>query len=181
VVLDSQLRIPLESKLVRTAGETQTSVFCRAGVTDSEKVSQLKSLGVNVGQLESLAEAGGLPDQRLRLDQLLAAFTDSHLLVEPGPTLARGFFEQNAADRLWVIRSPMVIGDHTAPTAAAVPDHFVKTGDVDLDGDVLCEYLNAISDVFYAAVPSADFILAQTEHVTEPGGAGPVRGDTPRL
>lgn len=173
VVLDSQLRIPLESKLVQTARQTPVSVFCLAGTAWSERAKQLNAFGVDVRELQSLGETGGSPDRRLRLDQLLLALGDSHLMVEPGPTLARGFFEQNVADRLWVIRSPIVIGDKTAPAAAAVPDHFVKTGEIDLDGDVLCEYLNTKSDVFFAAGASADFVLAQAVHPTEPGRAGP--------
>jgi pyrimidine deaminase RibD-like protein len=101
----------------------------------------------------------------------------THIIVEPGPTLAGSFFGDNTADRLWVIQSPKIIGDETAPSAAAIPDYFVQTGEVNLDGDVLREYLNMKSNAFFAAVPSADFVLAQTE----PGRAGPDRGDTPRL
>jgi len=80
-------------------------------------------------------------------------------------------------DRLWVIRSAKIIGDETAPSAAAIPDYFMPSGEVDLDGDRLCEYLNPKSSAFFAGVPSADFVLTQTE----PGRAGPDRGDTPRL
>jgi hypothetical protein len=62
-------------------------------------------------------------------------------------------------DRLWVFRSPTVINDATAPAAAKIPASFIKTGEVNLDGDTLTEYLNPASDVFFKTQPSADFVL----------------------
>ncbi len=52
----------------------------------------------------------------------------------------RAFIEERLADRVWLLRCAAV-GDPTAPAAAAVPDHFVRTGTLDLDGDRLTEYL----------------------------------------
>ena len=76
-----------------------------------------------------------------------------------------------------MIRSQKCIENEAAPSAADIPGYFVKAGEINLDGDVLSEYLNTKSDAFFARVPSADFGLIQTE----PDRAGPVRGDTPRL
>jgi diaminohydroxyphosphoribosylaminopyrimidine deaminase/5-amino-6-(5-phosphoribosylamino)uracil reductase len=83
----------------------------------------------------------------------------THLLVEPGPTLAASFFRDELVDRLWLFRSPNFIGDDSAPSAAAIPGNFVKTGQAELEGDVLHEYLNPRSPVFFAAEASADFVL----------------------
>jgi riboflavin biosynthesis pyrimidine reductase len=88
----------------------------------------------------------------------------THLLVEPGPTLARSFFNAGAADRLWVIESPQRVDDPTAspaPAAATIPSRYIKTGELTLDGDVLTEYLDPESDLFFAAEPSADFVMIQ--------------------
>jgi hypothetical protein len=68
-------------------------------------------------------------------------------------------FDQNLPDRLWVITSPNRIDDPTAPSAAMIPKTFTETARRDLDGDTLVEYLNTTSPAFYAAVPSADFML----------------------
>jgi hypothetical protein len=79
-----------------------------------------------------------------------------HVLVEAGPTLARSFMEQGLADRVWVIHSPTRMDDGTAPTAAQVD--YPVAAEADLDGDRVVEYLNPDSPVFFAAVPSADFV-----------------------
>ena len=83
----------------------------------------------------------------------------THLIVEPGPTLAGSFLTEGRADRVWVFRSGRRIDDDTAPAAAPVPPHYVVTGEVDLDGDRLTEYLNPRSDVYFGPYPSADFEL----------------------
>jgi riboflavin biosynthesis pyrimidine reductase len=85
----------------------------------------------------------------------------THLLVEPGPTLARAFFEAGLVDRVWQIRSPKRVDDASAPAAAGIPGDFLRSGQLDLDGDVLSEFLNPASTVFFAAERSADLVLAE--------------------
>src|SRR5206468_2305088 len=82
------------------------------------------------------------------------------LLVEPGPTLARSFFDEGLADRVWVIRSPMRANESSAPAAAPVPGDYVKTCELDVLGDRVTEYLNPASAAFFAPSPSADVVLA---------------------
>ena len=83
------------------------------------------------------------------------------MLVEPGPTLARDFFDrQILVDRVWLIRSPNRIDAADAPVGVGIPSNYKKTGEIDLEGDRLTEYLNPASPVFFAAEPSADFVLA---------------------
>jgi diaminohydroxyphosphoribosylaminopyrimidine deaminase/5-amino-6-(5-phosphoribosylamino)uracil reductase len=147
VVLDRHLRIPLESRLVQTAREFPVVVACSEQSMRTPKAAQLETLGVGLLQASELAQVSA---------GLFAAGA-SHVLVEPGPTLARSFLEGDFADRIWVIRSAKPIGDATAPAAATVPEYFVKTGERELDGDVLTEYLNPRSAVFFAARASADF------------------------
>lgn len=86
----------------------------------------------------------------------------THVLVEPGPTLARAFFAAGLCDRLWVIRSGKRLNDPSAPASAAVPEDFVAVGTIMLGDDVLIEYLNPNSEAFHAAAPSADFMLASS-------------------
>lgn len=160
VVLDTSLRIPLQSKLVRTAREARTLVFFASDLVDAER-----------GKLRALHEAGVEPcvadrsGSGLKLDMVLAALGGlrvSHVLVEAGPTLAREFFEaETLVDRVWWIRSPQRVKDPTAPAGPGVPGSFRKTGEIDLDGDRLCEFLNPASPVFFSAEQSADFKLAQ--------------------
>lgn len=153
-VLDTNLRLPLESVLART-GAGELTVFCsRHAFHDSPRVAELESMGLRVRPIRS-PETG-----KLALDDVLADLDDrgQHLLVEPGPRLAMSFFNENLCDRLWVVRSPRAINADGAPDAAKVPSHFIKTGEVNLDGDILSEYLNPKSPVYFAAEPSADVV-----------------------
>src|SRR5712691_4309645 len=85
--------------------------------------------------------------------------TLTHLLVEPGPTLARSFFESGLADRVWSSSSPVALNEPSAPSVTPIPEHYLKTAELNLDGDVLTEYLNPQSAVFFAPERSADLPL----------------------
>lgn len=153
-ILDSELRLPSESVLAST-GAGEVIVFCsRHAFHDSPRVAELEAAGMRVRPIRSPVKG------RLVLDDVLADLDDQgqHLLVEPGPTLANSFFEQNLCDRLWVIRSPKPIEADGSPDAAKVPSNYIKTGEVNLDGDILSEYLNPTSPVYFAPEMSADIV-----------------------
>jgi diaminohydroxyphosphoribosylaminopyrimidine deaminase/5-amino-6-(5-phosphoribosylamino)uracil reductase len=156
IVLDPTLAIPVESRLVRTAREHPLVVLAACEVFHKEpsRVQALERLGVRV-------EPVNTPNRHFPLEKVLGEIGRAgatHLVVEPGPSLARSFY--GLADRIWVFRSPRVLNDPHAPDAVAVD--FPVAGQVDLDGDVLTEYLNPKSPVFFENAPSADFVLART-------------------
>jgi diaminohydroxyphosphoribosylaminopyrimidine deaminase/5-amino-6-(5-phosphoribosylamino)uracil reductase len=153
-VLDSNLRLPVESMLART-GSGEVVVFCSKDTfRSSPRVGELEALGLKVQGLR--LTAGG----RLALDDLLYHLDEygQHLLIESGPTLAKTFFDENQCDRLWVIRSPNSIDHADAPQAPAIPANYIKTGEVNLGGDMLSEYLNPNSAVYFSPQPSADLV-----------------------
>jgi diaminohydroxyphosphoribosylaminopyrimidine deaminase/5-amino-6-(5-phosphoribosylamino)uracil reductase len=160
IVLDRQLRIPPDSKIVRSAKDLLTLVLCedRAKLEHFFALRHLDDAGVVIGSFPSLALADAV--SALGRTHVAEHSAPTHLLVEPGPKLAASFFHDNLVDRLWVFRSPKPLYDLDAPAAAPVPPHFVQTGRIDLDGDTLTEYLNPQSPVFFAAAPSADFLHA---------------------
>lgn len=161
VVLDSRLRTPLSSKLVRTARQTRTFVYFdkRLAEAERDRVRLLHDAGVDTFIADRTSHG-------LNLEQILISlggFDATHVLVEPGPTLARSFLErQNIVDRVWIIHSPASIGSKTAPAGVDLPATFVKTAELVLDGDRVSEYLNPHSPVFFAPDPSADIVLAAT-------------------
>jgi len=163
VVLDTRLRIPHNSRLVEDAG--RLIVLCSRRAYDRTVVDDAKELrdrGVEVIPC-STDEAG-----RLSLPDALDALREwnfTHLLVEPGPTLASSFLRSNLGDRIWVIRSSNPIEGDDAPSATPIPPSLARTGETSLAGDTLTEYLNPASPVFFAPEPSADFVLAS-------GGSG---------
>lgn len=156
IVLDRDLRLACTSRLARTAREHPVIVYCSEQAVEQARVvsKALTNAGVQIATLP--LDAGGM----LSLGALRTALPlhVTHLLVEPGPTLARGFLSEGMADRVWVIRSPLVIGEVEAPTAITVP--WPATGIVDLEGDMLSEFHNPRSDVFFAQASSADLELA---------------------
>ncbi len=158
IVLDSHLRIPISSRLVKTAGESPVMVFCSESVMTEERkvVSSLQDAGVEVRALRS----DGTGELAIgHLLQILGEKMLTHLIVEPGPTLAASFLRENLADRIWVFRSEKIVNDATAP--AAVKLEYPVAGEADLpDGtavDHLSEYLNPAGEVFYKLAPSVDF------------------------
>jgi diaminohydroxyphosphoribosylaminopyrimidine deaminase/5-amino-6-(5-phosphoribosylamino)uracil reductase len=159
IVLDTDLRIPIESQLVQTSKSDTVTIFCsqEAYQEQVEKVQLLRQHEVQLEMFKRVGSEVGLPLGRV----LEKCHNASHLLVEAGPTLARQFFKNEQADRLWIFRSPMMLNDDSAPSAAIIPDHYLKTGELQVDGDILTEYLNPKSDSFFTAEPSADFILAR--------------------
>jgi diaminohydroxyphosphoribosylaminopyrimidine deaminase/5-amino-6-(5-phosphoribosylamino)uracil reductase len=151
LVLDPNLRFPPECKLAKSGEQGPVTIFCseRTYQTRPHAVTALTARHIAVVPLRS---AGA----RLAIDQLLSWLKPdvTHLLVEPGPGLARAFLQDNYADRVWRFRSPNRIESDTAPVAENVP--YPEVAEVSLDGDSLCEYLNPSSNVYFADAPSAD-------------------------
>ncbi|MGA2440773.1 MAG: bifunctional diaminohydroxyphosphoribosylaminopyrimidine deaminase/5-amino-6-(5-phosphoribosylamino)uracil reductase RibD, partial [Tepidisphaeraceae bacterium] len=138
IVLDTHLRISLDSQIVKTASESPPIVCCGQSAFDEKPdwVSRLNGCQVEVLPL------GVDTDGRLSLDDLLDELGKrglTHLLVEPGPALAESFLRKNLADRVWIFRSPKRVGPEKSPEAATID--YPATGNVVLDGDELTEYL----------------------------------------
>jgi riboflavin biosynthesis pyrimidine reductase len=81
----------------------------------------------------------------------------THLLIEPGPTLARAFIDSGTVDRIWLFQSPDISPGGDSPRAVPVP--YPPVARIMLGPDELIEYLNPASLDFYIAEPSADFQL----------------------
>ena len=157
IVIDSGLEIPLNGRLVASAKEFPLLIYCHPGTRVlHDRVLALVTAGAELVTVET-ASSG-----RLSLSSVLAdlgARRLTHLLVESGPRLSRGFITERLADRVWVFRSPKTLGD--APDAPnAFEMKYPAVGSLDLAGDTLTEYLNPASGVFFASERSADFVLA---------------------
>jgi diaminohydroxyphosphoribosylaminopyrimidine deaminase/5-amino-6-(5-phosphoribosylamino)uracil reductase len=160
IVLDSKLRLPIESKLVQSAKEVPLELFLtRDGFAQAgpARVKQLMAAGVGLTMIDEDG-TGRISIPKLLQHNLFAELT--HVLIEPGPTLAHSFFDTGAADRVWVIQSPNKIEAADALSAPRIPRRYIKAGEVELDGDIVTEYLDPESDLFFAPVPSADLVLA---------------------
>ncbi|HEY8950056.1 MAG TPA: bifunctional diaminohydroxyphosphoribosylaminopyrimidine deaminase/5-amino-6-(5-phosphoribosylamino)uracil reductase RibD [Rhizomicrobium sp.] len=103
VVLDSKLRLPVNSKLAQTARQIPTLVF-----TAREGGDALRALGVEVLMLNPDTN-GHVP-----LTAVLKALAERdvmRLLVEGGATIANTFYRAGFADRLEIFTAPMSLGN----------------------------------------------------------------------
>ncbi|HEV8293679.1 MAG TPA: bifunctional diaminohydroxyphosphoribosylaminopyrimidine deaminase/5-amino-6-(5-phosphoribosylamino)uracil reductase RibD [Tepidisphaeraceae bacterium] len=163
-VMDSSLRIPLDSKLVTSAGDGKVIVY-RASPPKAEissgdplKRGSLLLIERGVEVVEVPTGRMGKPTPTIVLADL-AKRGVTHLVVDAGPTLGQSFIDQGIADRIWLIKSPIVIGADDAPSAPLAP--YPEVASLDLRGDRLIEMLNPFSDVFFARAPSADMNWAK--------------------
>lgn len=158
IVLDSDLRLPVDSRLARSRDQGRVVVFCskEAAAYSGTRVP-LAAAGVEIFPVS--AAAPGRLDLHAVVKQI-AEFGATHLLVEPGPTLASSFFETGLWDRAWVFEAGRTVGVPDAPAAPPRPPNNVAA--VGLDNDVLIEFLNP-AGTYFGLFPSADFMRACEE------------------
>ena len=149
-VLDTNLRLPTNSKLVGTAGEFPVTVFCSNDAAASVLADTLRDHNVEVCGFGSMS-----------VESICQAFTQrdhTHLLIEPGPTMANAWI--HAVERLLVIKSNKRIDSDTAPAAAAIPNCFKPIGNYCIYQDRLTKYSNTQSPVYFDADEMADVLGA---------------------
>lgn len=113
VIFDSSASLSLDSKLVRTTDEAATLVFVTKDA-DSEKVEQLRAVGVEV---EPLTAVDGRVDVREAMEVLGSREPAVlSMLLEGGPTLAASFIEAGLIDKIMTFIAPKIIGGESAKT-----------------------------------------------------------------
>jgi diaminohydroxyphosphoribosylaminopyrimidine deaminase/5-amino-6-(5-phosphoribosylamino)uracil reductase len=134
VILDTNLRIPLTSQLVRSAAiasgsrsalDSQSDLLILCGsLAPPAKAAALGALGVEVDQVPD--HAG-----RLSLPGVLAALAERDilsLLLECGSHLNGAFLRQNLVDKAVLFYAETELGDKAIPFAQDVPSpyHFER-------------------------------------------------------
>ncbi len=146
IVADSNLRLPLDSPLVETAGDVPTWVVTVKSA-DQDKRLALDAKGIEVIEVE--AGDDGRPDLRAVALELGGRGL-TRVLVESGGDLAAALIKLDLADRLAWFRSPKLIGgDGRGAVAAfgidaiAEAPAFVRDSISDAGDDVLETYRRA--------------------------------------
>jgi len=119
VVLDTHLRIPLESKLVRWA-QSDLLVLCGTNAP-AAKLAALEGMGAEV---EPIVCHGG----RLSLPAVLEAIADRAIisvLLECGSRLNGSFLTQRLVDKAVLFYSETELGEAAIPFAAGIPSPFL--------------------------------------------------------
>lgn len=157
ILLDSTIRLPLTSRLARTATEHATHLFCVGSNTDpglEKRAAALRAAGVHIH--ETADDESGRVDLHPVLNLLAVELGVTHLMVEGGPAIHRSFLEKNLADRAWIVRSPIQVAASDAPSATPLSESFEKTAALTLGTDELSEYLNRHSQVYFQPRRSID-------------------------
>jgi len=137
VVLDSALRMPLDSKLVKTA---DNDVVLFTVSKDEKRIAELRERGVQVEVLT--AEAGRVPLEAV-LDKLGAEGILT-LLTETGTRLNTALLAGGLVDRIHLFVSPQIMGSDAVPAFKGLaPPIQMETVEVErYDNDLgLCSLL----------------------------------------
>ena len=116
VILDAQLRLPLDSKLVRSANE-DVIVFC--GEASRERREALSAAGITVKPLDPEAASDKLTLAAVLRE--LAKLQITSLMVEAGSSLNTSFLNEGVVDRLFLFYAPTLLGADGQPLVEKAP------------------------------------------------------------
>jgi len=134
VVLDSHLRLPLDSRLVQSAAHEEKNdllVFCAASgeMQSREKRAQLEQLGVCVQPVSCGA------DGRLDLHAILrclARMEITSLIIEGGSAVNGAVLAAGMVDKLFLYYAPKILGEHAIPFARGTASSPVSLGNIQI-------------------------------------------------
>jgi diaminohydroxyphosphoribosylaminopyrimidine deaminase/5-amino-6-(5-phosphoribosylamino)uracil reductase len=106
IVLDSELRIPMDSQLVRSASVSPVMVICGQGAP-ANKERSLGSAGIEVARVSS----GGSGVDLASVLKTLGGKRISSILVEGGGRVLGSFLESGLADDFHFFYAPKILGD----------------------------------------------------------------------
>jgi len=127
VILDSRLRLPVESRLVQSvAAERKGDVLVFCSATDAEKQAQLEQLGIRVEKIPAAMPDGrpDLPAILRRLGQLEI----TSVMIEGGATVNWTALAENAVDKVFLYYAPKILaGTGSIPFAAGGGFHHMNS------------------------------------------------------
>ena len=118
VILDSRLRLPLQSRLVQSvAAERQNDLLVFCAAADEQKKTQLQQLGVRIETVAAVEPDGrpNLPAILRRLGQLEI----TSVMIEGGATVNGSALASNIVDKVFLYYAPKILaGSGSIPFAA---------------------------------------------------------------
>ncbi len=115
VVLDSQLSLPTEAKMLTLEGETQIYAATESDTENLLKLKRIESAGARVSFIGSASNKKlNLNSQGLDLNAILADLAKhqiNEVHVEAGATLCGALLQQNLVDEIVVYMAPTIMGD----------------------------------------------------------------------
>jgi len=118
VILDSRLRLPLDSRLVQSVAKDRKNdvlVFCSCA--DERKQAELEKLGVRIEKIPTI-EMDGRPDLPAILRRL-GQLEITSLMIEGGATVNWAALAANVVDKVFLYYAPKILaGTGSVPFAA---------------------------------------------------------------
>jgi 2,5-diamino-6-(ribosylamino)-4(3H)-pyrimidinone 5'-phosphate reductase len=148
IIIDSNARIPLDSKIVRTAKDINTII----AVTKGAPKNKLDLLRSNELKIIISGERGKKVNLHKTFEQLETKFGIKKILVEGGGEINWSVFKNNLFDELIVTISPLIIGGRDAITLVEGKgfDKIKKSTKLNLskiykrnNGEIVIHYKNA--------------------------------------
>jgi diaminohydroxyphosphoribosylaminopyrimidine deaminase/5-amino-6-(5-phosphoribosylamino)uracil reductase len=128
VVVDSNLRIPIDARVVREAGRSPV-IVAATSATATEKARDLKERGVAIWKLPEL---DGRVDASALMERL-ASEGIIEVICEGGPSLAGSLIEGGLADRISLFIAPKLLGPSGIDAFGGFPTYTMNTI-MELDG-----------------------------------------------
>jgi diaminohydroxyphosphoribosylaminopyrimidine deaminase/5-amino-6-(5-phosphoribosylamino)uracil reductase len=126
VILDSRLRLPLDSRLVKSsAAERKGDVMVFCSAADAEKQAQLEQAGIRVEKIPAV-----MPDGRPDLPAILRRLGKleiTSVMIEGGATVNWTALAENAVDKVFLYYAPKILaGTGSIPFAAGAGFHHMN-------------------------------------------------------
>jgi diaminohydroxyphosphoribosylaminopyrimidine deaminase/5-amino-6-(5-phosphoribosylamino)uracil reductase len=118
VILDSRLRVPIESRLVQSvAAERKNDVLIFCASADAQKKAELEELGIRIETLPAV-----MPDGRPDLPAILRRLGEleiTSVMIEGGATVNWTALAANVVDKVFLYYAPKILaGTGSIPFAA---------------------------------------------------------------
>lgn len=121
VVADTDLDVPMDAQLIRSAHTVPTLIACETALAGAEitraKRERLTAAGAGVMGVPGAAGGRGL-DLRALLAKLWEERGVSSVLIEAGPGLLGSLFDEDLIDEAVVYIAPLMLGDELAKAVA---------------------------------------------------------------
>lgn len=116
IILDSHLRIPMGSRLVRSAKEYPLLIVCNESIRDREEgASRIQKLEEAGAKVWTLPEKNGHPDLNVLMQRLGEEKIDS-VLIEGGGTVNEAALKAHIVHRVYAYIAPKIFGGEDAKT-----------------------------------------------------------------
>jgi diaminohydroxyphosphoribosylaminopyrimidine deaminase/5-amino-6-(5-phosphoribosylamino)uracil reductase len=115
IIIDSTLKLPLSSLLVKTANQIPTIILTATGA-NRKKIKALKKQGVKVIELTPSISSHPAPEV---MAEVLGNEGLNSVLIEGGSKIAGSFMSAGLIDRLAWFHAPKLIGGDGIPSIAA--------------------------------------------------------------